>query len=240
LAWRQVELLEPGDGGMRAFLRRWFEREVTGLPGFAGKAGRVFGYADGAWRPGDPEALRELFGHFDRFRILCALREAADLRGVVEINGLLHGWLGELTGEGLRLATPFLAGEPVLMTSNDYRRGIFNGDQGLVLKVAFAGQPRQAAVFPAPEGFRAFPLEPLRGQLEHAFAMTVHKSQGSEYTRVAIVLPRNNHKALTRELLYTGLTRARASVLLLAERERIAYAAGNPSVRDSGLGERLV
>jgi exodeoxyribonuclease V alpha subunit len=240
LEWRQVELLEPGEGGMRAFLHHWFEREVTGLPGFAAKAGRVFAWDDGGWQAGDAEALGELFGHFDRFRILCALREAADLRGVAEINALMHGWLAGKTGEGLRLATPFVAGEPVLMTSNDYRRGIFNGDQGLVLKVAFAGQLRQAAVFPALGGFRAFPLEPLKGQLEHAFAMTVHKSQGSEYTRVAIVLPRNNHKALTRELLYTGLTRARTSVLLLAERERIGFAAGNPTVRESGLGERLL
>jgi len=69
--------------------------------------------------------------------------------------------------------------------------------------------------------------------------MTVHKSQGSEYKRIAIVLPKTNHRALTRELLYTGLTRASKGVVLLAEKERVPFAAGNPSVRESGLAERL-
>ena len=125
------------------------------------------------------------------------------------------------------------------MTTNDYRRSIFNGDQGLVLKVQVDGQLRQATVFQRSGGFVPFPLDHLKHQLEHAFAMTVHKSQGSEYQRIAIILPRNNHRALTRELLYTGLTRASKAVLLLAERERIPFAAGNPSLRDSGLAERL-
>jgi exodeoxyribonuclease V alpha subunit len=125
------------------------------------------------------------------------------------------------------------------MTANDYRRGIFNGDQGLILKVRFDGQLRQGAVFPKAQSFSAFPLDPLKHQLEHAYAMTVHKSQGSEYARIVIVLPQSNHKALTRELFYTGLTRARRSVVLLAERERIPFASSNPSLRDSGLAERL-
>jgi exodeoxyribonuclease V alpha subunit len=89
------------------------------------------------------------------------------------------------------------------------------------------------------KGYVPFPLDPLKHQLEHAYAMTVHKSQGSEYSRIAIVLPQTNHKALTRELLYTGLTRAKKSVVLLAERERIPFASGNPSLRDSGLAEQL-
>ncbi len=239
LAFRQVELLEPGAGGMRAFLERWFDKEVTGLPDFLPLARRVYTSIDGAWGEGDAEALAALFRHFDAFRILCALREAGDLRGVEDINRLLHGWMLARTGEGLKGITPFCAGEPVLMTANDYRRGIYNGDQGIVLKVRFGDVLRQAAVFPRLKGFTAFPVEPLKHQLEHAYAMTVHKAQGSEYTRIAIVLPRTDHRALTRELLYTGLTRARKSVVLLAERERIPFAAGNPSRRDSGLAERL-
>ena len=179
----RVELLEPAPGVMRAFLARWFAREVTGLEGFPDLAGRVFSFRGGIWGDGDEAALKALFGHFDRFR----------------------------------------------------------GDQGLILKVAFddGSMYRQAAVFPKGAGWAAFPLEPLKQRLEHAYAMTVHKSQGSEYARIAIVLPPSNHKALTRELLYTGLTRAKQSVVLLAERERIAFAAGNPSRRESGLAERL-
>jgi exodeoxyribonuclease V alpha subunit len=237
----RVELLDPAPGVMKAFLARWFAREVTGLDGFQDLAGRVFSFRGGIWGDGDEAALKALFGHFDGFRILCALREGPDHRGVEDINRLLHGWMGGITGKGLQLATPFCAGEPVLMTANDYRREIFNGDQGLILKVAFDDGPlyRQAAVFPKGAGWAAYPLEPLKQRLEHAYAMTVHKSQGSEYARIAIVLPPSNHKALTRELLYTGLTRAKQSVVLLAERERIAFAAGNPSRRESGLAERL-
>ncbi len=239
LRFAQVELLEPAQVGMGAFLEHWFEHQVTGLPGFQARVRRVFNFLEGSWATGEEEALGGLFEHFDGFRILCALREGEDLRGVQSINERLHGWMLHLTGEGLRGQTPFCAGEPVLMTTNDYRRGIFNGDQGLILKVRFEDQIRQAAVFPRSGGWTAFPLEPLKQQLEHAYAMTIHKAQGSEYTRIAIVLPRANHRALTRELLYTGLTRARQSVLLLTERERVSFASNNPTRRDSGLAERL-
>lgn len=239
LTFHKVELLDPTQGVVEAFLNRWFEKEVTGLPAFLAKVGRVFTVADGAWGPGEEPLLKELFDHFDQFRILCALREAKGFRGVQGINEHLHRKMLNLTGEGLRGVTAYCAGEPVLMTANDYRRGIFNGDQGLILKIRFDGQLRQAAVFPKVKGFSAFPLDPLKHQLEHAYAMTVHKSQGSEYTRIAIVLPQTNHKALTRELLYTGLTRAKSSVVLLAEQERIPFASANPSLRDSGLAERL-
>ncbi|MDP2875934.1 MAG: exodeoxyribonuclease V subunit alpha [Holophaga sp.] len=239
LAFKQVELFEPSQVSMTTFLKRWFDQEVTGLAGFQAKAKHIFTFQGGVWGEGDGELLKALFDHFDQFRVLCALREADDLRGVQPINELLHKWMLRLTGDGLRGQTPFCAGEPILMTTNDYRRGIYNGDQGLVLKVRFEDQVRQAAVFPRALGFVPFPLEQLKHQLEHAFAMTVHKSQGSEYTRVAIVLPKNNHRALTKELLYTGLTRAKKSVILAAERERIPFAANNPTRRDSGLAERL-
>jgi len=234
----QVELLDPGEGRLEAFASRWFEQQVTGLPGFKAKAGRTYHCEGGQWPEGDLADLGALFKHFDGFRILCALREAGGLRGVQDLNRFCHRRMLDLTGEGLKGAL-FCAGEPILMTTNDYRRGIFNGDQGLVLKVETDGQLRQAAVFPRGDGFAAFLLEPLKTLVEHAYAMTVHKSQGSEYDRIAIVLPRTDHKALTQELLYTGITRARTGVALLAERERIPFAAGHPTVRESGLAERL-
>jgi len=239
LTFRQVELLDPGPGVMEAFLELWFQKEVTSLEGFLPKVTRTYAFTGGAWSRSDLAPLAALFQHFNPFRILCALREAPGLRGVQDLNRHFHRRMLALTGEGLRNPVPFCAGEPVMMTANDYRRGIYNGDQGLVLKVLFDGVLRQAAVFPRPGGFVPFPLDPLKHQLEHAFAMTVHKSQGSEYKRIAIVLPKTNHRALTRELLYTGLTRASKGVVLLAEKERVPFAAGNPSVRESGLAERL-
>jgi exodeoxyribonuclease V alpha subunit len=235
----KVELLEPGEAGPRAFLERWFREVVVGLDAFPVLANRVYSQGPSGWGAGDEPALQALFAHFETFRILCALKEAADLRGVEAVNQLLHGWMFAHTGAGLRRETPFHAGEPVLMTSNDYRRGVFNGDQGLVLKVDFEGELRQAAVFPGPEGFRAFPLEALKIHLDLCYAMTVHKAQGSEYDRLAILLPRTDHPALTRELLYTALTRARKAVTLVGERERVTWAAHNPTLRETGLGERL-
>ena len=236
--WK-VELLEPGEPGPRAFLERWFREVVLGLESFEGLANRVYAQGPLGWGPGDEGALQVLFAHFDGFRILCALREAADLRGVEGINQLLHGWMFAHTGAGLRRETPFYAGEPVLMTSNDYRRGLFNGDQGLVLKVDFQGELRQAAVFPGLEGFRVFPLDGLKAELDLCYAMTVHKAQGSEYERIAVLLPRTDHPALTRELLYTAITRARNAVTLVGERERILWAAAHPTLRDTGLLARM-
>lgn len=234
-----VELLEPGPGQMRAFLEGWFRERVLGLAGFEGKANHLFHFGEGGWGPGEDLLLNALFGHFEGFRILCALRRAPDFRGVEDINDLLHGWMHPLTGGGLRRETPFLAGEPVLMTANDYRREIFNGDQGIVLKVAFEGDLRQAAVFQRADGFRAFPLEALKGQLELCYAMTVHKSQGSEYARVVLPLPQADHPALTRELMYTALTRAKESVILLGAPGRVAFAARNRTRRDTGIAQRL-
>ena len=242
LAKRQgagVELLEPGEAGPRAFLERWFREEIVGQEAFPALANRIYSHGPQGWGPGDEAALQALLAQYDRSRILCALREAGDLRGVEAVNGELHGWMYAHTGAGLRRETPFHAGEPVLMTANDYRRGLFNGDQGLVVKVDFQGDLRQAAVFPGPEGFRPFALEGLKGRVELCYAMTVHKAQGSEYDRIAIMLPRTDHPALTRELLYTALTRARQGVTLVGERERVLWAASNPTRRDTGLGARL-
>lgn len=241
LQFAKVELLPPTRDHLEAFFRGWFDRQVLGLPGFAEKAMHVFDYREGWWSEEDAGRLKELFDHFDRFRILAALREAPELRGVAEINAQMHRWMASTTGKGLKFAVPFHAGEPVLQTTNDYRRRIYNGDQGLVLRVRFRdGDDEQAAVFPRVEGPQAFPLEPLRHQLELCYAMTVHKSQGSEYERIALVLPKTNHRALTRELVYTALTRAKKSVVLLTEPERLSFAMGHPTERESGLAERLV
>ena len=102
-----------------------------------------------------------------------------------------------------------MPGEPVMMQMNDYGRMIFNGDQGLVLRVSDHG--RAAApmvVFPRDDGFIAFRIDSLRANLVHSFAMTVHKAQGSEYDHVALVLPDADIPINAREILYTALTRA--------------------------------
>ncbi|BDU77596.1 exodeoxyribonuclease V subunit alpha [Mesoterricola sediminis] len=240
-AWtgQGVERLHPGPEGLRPFLRRWFDEVVLALDGFRELANRAYALGPEGWREGDADAIARLFEHHRAFRILCALREAADLRGMEPVNALLHGWMHPVTGGGLRAETPFLPGEPVLMTANDYRRGLFNGDQGLVLRVRFGEELRQAAVFEGPEGWRAWPVEALRGRIELSYAMTVHRAQGSEYQRIAIVLPAGDHPALTRELLYTAVTRAKAGVTLVGGEAQVVWAANHPTRRDTGLQARL-
>ncbi|MHC5541087.1 ATP-dependent DNA helicase, partial [Singulisphaera rosea] len=131
------------------------------------------------------------------------------------------------------------AGEPVMMQVNDYNRMVFNGDQGLVLNVSDGSPPRLMAVFPRPDGYGIFHLDSLRPVLRHSYAMTVHKSQGSEFDRVALVLPDRDLPINTREVLYTALTRSRTSVVLVGDRNLFEQGVAREIRRDSGIAEKL-
>lgn len=141
------------------------------------------------------------------FRILGALRVGPF--GVAALNQLIESMLGEAS-----LIDPsqrHYAGRPVIITRNDYTLGLFNGDTGLLLPDE-AGKLR--AWFPE-SGGEVRSLDPARlPEHETVFAMTVHKSQGSEFRRVLLLLPDRLAPVLTRELIYTGLTRARDQVEL--------------------------
>jgi exodeoxyribonuclease V alpha subunit len=95
------------------------------------------------------------------------------------------------------------------------------------------------AVFPRPDGFAAFHLESLRPVLLHSYAMTVHKAQGSEFDKVVIILPDRDLPINTREILYTGLTRSRGSVVIIGGREILEAGIARTIARDSGVGEKL-
>jgi exodeoxyribonuclease V alpha subunit len=129
-----------------------------------------------------------------------------------------------------------------MMQRNDYERELFNGDQGLVLRVAEPGAAshRFMAVFPRGETFAAFHLDTLRSDLELSYATTVHKAQGSEYDCVGLLLPETDLPLLTRELLYTALTRSRRSVVILGDRGLLETAAKARIRRSSGIGEKLL
>ncbi len=123
-----------------------------------------------------------------------------------------------------------------MVTENDYSVGLFNGDIGIVLRDKESDPPR--VVFPTAEGFRS--VAPGRlPRHETVFAMTVHKSQGSEFDRIAVVLPTKPSRVLTRELLYTALTRARTQVSVLGPEDVIQHAVGERVSRASGLGRLL-
>ena len=176
----------------------------------------------------------EAFAQFGRFRILCAMRSGP--YGVESVNRLVHERLakaGLINPEGR-----WYAGEPVMITCNDYNLGLFNGDVGLILPDPETGNELRA-FFPSGTGQMRKVL-PLRlPEHESAFAMTVHKSQGSEFDRVLLILPDRDAPLLSRELLYTAITRAKKSVELMGTDELFLSAVKRRIVRRSGLRERL-
>jgi exodeoxyribonuclease V alpha subunit len=128
-------------------------------------------------------------------------------------------------------------GRLLLVGENDYGTELFNGDIGIVLPDA---DGHLLAWFPAGDGgVRSLPLQALPAH-ESAYAMTIHKSQGSEFDEVMIVLPAEDARVLGRELLYTAVTRARSTVRLLASDDALRRTVGRSTRRHSGLADRLL
>jgi exodeoxyribonuclease V alpha subunit len=176
------------------------------------------------------EALRL----FDSFRVLTALRRGP--YGVAGVNALVEEILAEkgLVERGNR----WYSGRPVMITVNDYNLKLFNGDIGIVLPdPEAAGAPR--VFFPSPDG-GVRRVAPVRLPAhDTVFAMTIHKSQGSEFNRLLMLLPGNDSEALTRELVYTGLTRAKSAVEIWGNEEVFRSAVSRRVQRTSGLREAL-
>ena len=165
-----------------------------------------------------------------RVRILCALRRGR--YGVAGINARVEA---RLRREG-RPAGEWTHGRPVLVTANDPHSGLFNGDVGVLLD-------RQdgrgvMAWFPSPQEPRRVPLAALPSH-DTAWAMTVHRSQGSEFESVLLVLPPQAHELAGPELLYTGVTRARSKMLIAADEAALRAACQQRPPRRTGLLEKL-
>ncbi len=179
---------------------------------------------------------REVFAAFDRFRVLCAVR--ASVRGVLAINQMVGLQLQQLATGGHAAAprSPWYPGRPVIVLRNDYVLKLFNGDIGICLPDE-SGEllvwfPEQAGAFRA--------IAPIRlPEHDSALAMTVHKSQGSEFASVLLLLPEQSNRVLTRELLYTGVTRASQKLAIVATRELLIDSCANPTRRHSGLIARI-
>lgn len=165
-----------------------------------------------------------------RLRLLTALRDGP--QGALGLNARLEAQLS-----GRRIGSPpaWFPGRLLQITENSYRHGLFNGDVGVCLPDADGAL---LAWFPGGDGVRAFHPGALPAH-ESAFAMTVHKAQGSEFDAVWLQLPRRDARVLSRELLYTGLTRARTVLHIAGSTEVIAAALARHAGRVSGLGGRL-
>lgn len=247
LLFAGVEHLQPGDELQRlAFFAKWRNRLGSSLRDLDERLSRVYISGPSGFDNETTEALRVILSHYERLRILCATRVTAGGAGSTAVNEWFHRqWLDDRRKKGDQIVNPhFLVGEPVLVTRNNYNLRLYNGDSGLVLKVATSDETRQRsaepmAVFPRSGGFVAFPLEALRGRLELAWASTVHKAQGSEYEDVAIILPEVHLRPLTRELLYTAVTRAKNSLVIIGPREVLESGIKHSIERASGLADTL-
>jgi exodeoxyribonuclease V alpha subunit len=232
---RLSRLVNAGDGdGALALLKSGHYSDVSWRPqpsaeSFARSlaAAACDGYAEFAHANTPAEALEAL----ELFRVLAPHREGR--YGVGSLNSLIDSALSRLrsadpSGSTLRA---------VMVTGNTYDLGLFNGDTGVLITAA--GESGPAAFFPDPvSGVRR--VSELRlPQHEIAFALTVHKTQGSEYENVLLIIPDQVSEVLSRELLYTAITRARKHVDIWGSEEVFRRAVERRLERTSGLRDRL-
>ena len=231
LAFAGFERVAPGDSP--AFMERWWERFARPLLVDADQPLRSL---EGTLDARSCDLLGKRFAAMDRARLLAPTR--ARRNGVVALNAELHGRACAARGVDPRRTIAF--GEPLLVTRNDYERGLFNGDQGLVvpLQAAHSGT-RPVVAFRSGDTFVSFPLEAVRPFSELAWAVTVHKAQGSEHDVIALVMPHEPLPLVTRELVYTAITRARSSAVLVGGAKVVEAALATRMQRSSGLPRRF-
>nr|WP_239028959.1 exodeoxyribonuclease V subunit alpha [Pseudonocardia acidicola] len=208
-------------------------RDPAGLDGLRADVLTAAREVTAAARAGDAAAaLRALEAH----RLLCGHRRGP--YGVARWSAEIENWLAAAGpgagGPGDGTEGEWYPGRPLLVTSNDYDLGLYNGDTGVIVRdgtgvrAAFARGGSPTLIAPAR----------LSG-VQSVYAMTVHRSQGSQFARVTVVLPPAESPLLTRELLYTAVTRARAVVRVVGTEQAVRVAVGRPVSRASGLRERL-
>ncbi|MCW2994411.1 MAG: exodeoxyribonuclease alpha subunit, partial [Conexibacter sp.] len=166
------------------------------------------------------------------FRLLCAHRRGP--HGVSTWMPQVERWLmAEIDAAGGRARD--YPGRPLLITANDYDLNLFNGDTGVVVAEE---DGRLMAAFERRGGVALVRPNQL-GAVDTVYAMTVHKSQGSQFRTAAVIVPPAASRILTRELLYTAVTRARERLIVVGAEDAIRAAVARPAARASGLRKRL-
>lgn len=175
---------------------------------------------------GTDTEFKELLAFRDGMQVVCAHR-----RGNLGVSG----WNSAVERELGPLATgQWYPGRPVMVTSNDPFTKLANGDIGVVC----GSGTERVVVFGSAEHVETFPVARMP-HVETVHALTIHKSQGSEYAHTIVVLPLRHSRILTRELLYTGMTRAKSSLTIVASEEIIRATVGTEVRRATGLADRL-
>jgi len=195
----------------------------------------IDGYMD-YLKENDPLTALE---QFNSFKLLCALKVGP--YGAYSLNRLAEEVLKKekLIRTDMSDEYPWYRGRPVLITKNDYSLGLFNGDMGITMPDPKEGDSNLYVFFPETSG-EVKRYSPYRiKEHETAYAMTVHKSQGSEFDHVCLVFPDKDYPVLTRELVYTGITRARKSVLIWGSESVLKAAVSRRIKRTSGLRDAL-
>jgi exodeoxyribonuclease V alpha subunit len=237
LAFVGVEFLAGAARELGPFLDRWYADQVRGGKDVAELVKHEYVERDGGFDDAECERLRLLFAHAGKSRILCVTRVFET--GAERINARLHSRAAECAGVAAE-RIPFVVGEPLIVLRNDYERGLFNGDNGILLWVRRGSSAQiPMAIFPRGDNFVAFRFEVLREFVELGYAMTVHKAQGSEFDSIAIVLPEKPVAVLTRELVYTAVSRSRTSVVIVGDELVLSNAIATRVERFSGLADRL-
>ncbi|MEN8189819.1 MAG: ATP-binding domain-containing protein, partial [Thermodesulfobacteriota bacterium] len=196
-------------------------------------AEKYLDYMHSALAVTDEEGLEDLFQQLNRFRILCATRRGPN--GVEMMNSGVERYLER---SGYDCSLPWYVGRPLIVRENSYSLGLFNGDIGICLADKEDEFKRKIWFESEKGGFRA--LSPSRlPSHETVFGMTIHKSQGSEFDNLLICLPDEPSPVLCRELLYTGVTRARKQVAVRAKKEILTHALEHRVVRCSGLFDMI-
>ena len=178
--------------------------------------------------------IRQLFDGLNRFRVLCATKHGA--KGVEILNRQVEQRL--TAGNSPYQPDNWYPGRPVMILTNDYGLNLFNGDIGICLPDI--STPGAFQVWFEREDGSLKGYQPYRlPTCETVFAMTIHKSQGSEFGEVLVVLPASDSPLLTRELIYTAVTRARNRVLIASDQTIFTAAIQRTISRSSGLQEML-
>lgn len=183
------------------------------------------------------DIARQTLKAFARCRLLCALREG-DF-GVVGVNQRIEQQLHRLKQIFVDKDREWYLGRPVMVTRNEASLGVFNGDIGVCLQDHTSTDGKLKIYFELPDGSIKAILPSRMPEHETAYAMTIHKSQGSEFTHTFMVLPAESSPIVTKELIYTGITRAKQRLTLVAEAAVLMHSIRQQTERHSGLGLRL-
>lgn len=178
-------------------------------------------------------AIAEVLSAFDRYRILTAIRHG--VFGLQQLNFEMQKALLSQVSNVIPQGDWYI-GRPVMMTYNDYQLGLSNGDIGVCFK--HRSQAHQFEVF-FPSLNKWVPATRLPKSIQTAFALTIHKSQGSEFNHTAVVLDQAATKLLSQELIYTAITRAKSVVSLLVSPEAFAQSLRIKTTRSSGLLNKI-